>query len=359
MRALLLLALTAIIIVAQDHPSSKLSGQTLDLTSEPAVIQPEQQSAILYLQKDLDQTATDHVYVPNDVENECIYKVSQSSIDTDVHSSIQKIINESSCSSIEISLIDKEHDEQVNISRRMSIAIDVDARNTENELIPTIWKVQRYYSQIISLQDSNLTLCNIAFQFTIVYSYGNLVVSPSNSIFYLSNNNSNLTVKNCIFKGFGLNRTEIGSIAYSYISNQLEFDNCTFSDIVGRNALNITDCSQFIAKNCKFTDIVGRYYSGAIYFYCSSTKSVTYDISGCNFERCSNEQRDNSRNISGAINIRNMYESQAPIFKINNNYFKDCLGSNRGCINIEYVTAYILEVQNNTFDGNRILSSNT
>ncbi|KAA6373742.1 MAG: hypothetical protein EZS28_030731, partial [Streblomastix strix] len=199
----------------------------------------------------------------------------------------------------------------------MKVLVLGDARITENELIPTIWKVQRYYEQIISVQDSNITVNNIAFQFTVVYSNGNLVVSPSYAIIFISNNNSNLTVKNCIFKGFGINRTEIGSFANSYMSNKLEFDNCSFSDMVGRNALDIHSCTQFSVRNCKFTDIVGAIF---ITFY---------------------------------------EESQAPIIKINNNFFKDCLGFSTGGIYLSYVTAYILEIQNNTFEGNRIQSSNT
>ncbi|KAA6379953.1 MAG: hypothetical protein EZS28_024520, partial [Streblomastix strix] len=359
MRAVLLLALSAIVIGVQDHPSSKLPESTLVLTSEPAAIQYEKQSADFDLQKESDQTENVHVHVSNDVENECIYKVSQSSIDTYVRSSIQRIINESSCSSIEISLIDKEHDEQVNISRRMSIAIDGDARNTENELIQTIWKVQRYYRQIISLQDSNLTLSNIVFRFTLVYNFSSLIVSPSYSIIYINNTNANLTLKNCIFKGFGLNRTEISSMIDSNITYKMEIDNCSFSDIVGRNALNISNCTLFTVKKCKFTDIVGSYYSGAIYLYFSTSRTVTYDISDNIFERCINYFSSNNGNNAGAIYITFNQESQAPIIKINNNYFKDCLGFYTGGIYLSYVTAYILEVQNNIFEGNRIQSSNT
>ncbi|KAA6361708.1 MAG: hypothetical protein EZS28_042764, partial [Streblomastix strix] len=56
MRALLIFALSAIVIGVQDHPSYELPGQTLDLTSEPTFLQHEQQSAVFDHQQESNQT---------------------------------------------------------------------------------------------------------------------------------------------------------------------------------------------------------------------------------------------------------------------------------------------------------------
>ncbi|KAA6379964.1 MAG: hypothetical protein EZS28_024509 [Streblomastix strix] len=158
----------------------------------------------------------------------------------------------------EITLVDSEHFEQLEINQNQFILIKGGNGSA------TIWKAQNETKKIINLVQGDLTLQNIEFQFTIINGTEpgtEPILNPRDYIIYAENDKlrPSLTLKQCTFQSIsGVFDNDIFQIFICDVT-KAEFIDCSFKGagidkVSNVSMIHIESCNFTTLKKCKFQD---------------------------------------------------------------------------------------------------------
>ncbi|KAA6389193.1 MAG: hypothetical protein EZS28_015283, partial [Streblomastix strix] len=164
----------------------------------------------------------------------------------------------------EITLVDSEHFEQLEINKGSIIIIKGGNGSA------TIWKAQNETEKVINLVQGDLTLQNIEFQFTIL-NETEPVLSPSTYIIYAENDKllPSLTLKQCTFQSFsGVFDSNIYQVFICDVT-KAEFIDCSFKGtgidkVSNVSLIHIEFCNFTTLKKCKFQDAQIYHEGGSV-----------------------------------------------------------------------------------------------
>ncbi|KAA6404140.1 MAG: hypothetical protein EZS28_000343, partial [Streblomastix strix] len=170
--------------------------------------------------------------------DECKWNVGKIITGDDSKHKVQDVLDLSPCDGYEITLVDSEHFEsvQINKSQDFPVLIKGGAKNQEDIQIHTVWGVNSNEPRTVTLLQGDLTIQNIEF----IY-FENTdekqdeqdgVIWPWNAIIYAYDQSLSfriLSLESCIFKGLGSNQS-VNKMIYTYNMKKLSITQCTFQD---------------------------------------------------------------------------------------------------------------------------------
>ncbi|KAA6393676.1 MAG: hypothetical protein EZS28_010802 [Streblomastix strix] len=182
----------------------------------------------------------------------------------------------------EITLVDSEHFEQLEINKGSIIIIKGGNGSA------TIWKAQNETQKIINLIQGDLTLQNIEFQFTII-NETRPALSPSTYIIYAENDKllPSLTLKQCTFQSFsGVFDSSIYQVFICDVT-KAEFIDCSFNGagidkVSNVSLIHIEFCNFTTLKKCKFQD-AQIYHEGGSVTLEAGIENGSFVIQDCEF----------------------------------------------------------------------------
>ncbi|KAA6399111.1 MAG: hypothetical protein EZS28_005359 [Streblomastix strix] len=259
----------------------------------------------------------------------------------------------------EITFVDAEHYEYLNITKNIKVVIIGGYKDLSNTPIRTIWRYSQQtetQNSIIFITQGELTLdfIELRYQF-IAQDSGIPFPSPSENLIFASGNPSDiyrasLTIQNCEFQGFGLNRTSVNRFVYASYCKLIEINDCNIHDAnLIRSAVALGGCSRISIKNNFLTNMNSDYEQES-----ASVLEITYsdenviaeiEISGNNFDSCSTQTFQRA----GAIFIRFDNRAASLQIGINNNKFIRCQGLISGAIYLAIRNCHLLQIKDNEF----------
>ncbi|KAA6383309.1 MAG: hypothetical protein EZS28_021163, partial [Streblomastix strix] len=245
--------------------------------------------------------ATNALYSPSiftslkPTNDACKRNVSKTATGDDSKQKVQDVLDLSPCDGYEITLVDSEHYESVQINKPETshVLIKGGAKDEEQTEIHTIWGVNSNEPRTVTLLQGDLTIQNIEF----IYFEStdekqdeqDEVIWPWNAIIYAYDTQYSfrkLSLESCIFKGLGSDKS-VNKMIYSYDMNKLSIvdqfivENSTFENI------NFTN----YGRGALYVDIYGQgYQTGGIY---------GYFYNGGTFDFSNNKFSNNSKLYSG------------------------------------------------------------
>ncbi|KAA6378828.1 MAG: hypothetical protein EZS28_025646 [Streblomastix strix] len=291
---------------------------------------------------------TDKTSLYNSINVACQYNVSQTIPDAikSIADALQKPCNE--FEGYEITLIDSEHNEYLNI----------DKDYPGGKETATIWRSNFQSTAIIFSQQKILTVENIEFQYQIV----NDSVSPYSYLISTGNvySPTSLIVRKCIFQSTQETKriNDLYQI-YAAYSSKVEitdsiFNGMNFSQISDNSMLYIANSKESILKNCTFQNSQLNSYSQQVVIS-ANTSDVQISIQDCNFS--------NNKLLGTAVSTLVVQVFDIHNVEITGNTFSNNINSESavGALSIvdnsqEKRTSSFI-VSNNSFSNNKGLAS--
>ncbi|KAA6364356.1 MAG: hypothetical protein EZS28_040117, partial [Streblomastix strix] len=234
--------------------------------------------------------------------------------------------------------MDATHFEYINISKTQSTPISITGGATQDEKsIRTSWTISAQSDNIIYLNNGELTLHNLEFNYTKISSTilpaVCLIEASESRVYYKA-----LTVTSCVFNGLGLGSSDtVRTMIIAYY-----LDSLTLRDDIFQNAhingsryavysvSNKTRTAFFVERsqflNIQIETATGQ---GALVITLAGTNQTAF-INQCNFTNCSCISQDS---ISGAIYLSsNISSASQNQYIVSNNIFIGNSGHETGAL---------------------------
>ncbi|KAA6378489.1 MAG: hypothetical protein EZS28_025984, partial [Streblomastix strix] len=307
----------------------------------------------------LNPSESDHKPNYQSFNDPCIYTVGENITSPNHQKTIQAALNQKCADGYEITLVDYSHSETITVDKAQTAPVVIKGGYIlDGKLIHTQWSINSSSTQIIQLNQGDLTLQNLEFKFTIDSKQK---IQPPLSITTAVNkiNYQSLTITSCIFNGIDTDSYEYKMIDAPNIDIIIVTD-CTF-----QNALSLQQglilCisnktkAELIFEKTTFTNMTIKYPLGfgpLAVFLNGTEQKLT--VNRCIFTNCSSGELGN---YGGALYITSHFQfiNRNEIIITNNKFINNTGYQTGGFYCVWNVVQ--LNFSNNEFIGNTKVGS--